>query len=329
MTGPARAQSPAEDAAPPRVPRCCAACGGDALRHAFDAPDLREGTLARGSYLRCLGCGTLELDCPPQTAALSSAYESGEVDPVGPPVLPPEPGQAKRLLRSLLNALALRPHSLPHGDGAGRTLLDVGCLGGDKLVEFARRGFKVSGVDLNRGAIACARLLLPEGRFHEGPLESLPAGERFDFIRCDNVLEHVPDPLTLVEQVRARLKPGGRFFLYVPSGEALSVRLLEGRSVNVWVPWHLHLFSRAGLRRLLARAGFEDAQVTPYTPLSWWQLTARQVVSAPGAFRRAPDWRERAAVLAARGLSPAFFVLGRTGLSEEWVGSAGGGSARR
>jgi SAM-dependent methyltransferase len=305
------------------------ACGGEALGHAFDARDLREGTLAPARYLRCLGCGTLALDCPPETASLSASYEEGEVDPVGPPQLPPEPGAARRLLRALSDALALRPHSLPPGDGAGRTLLDVGCLGGDKLVEFARRGFQVSGVDLNRGAIARARLLLPEGRFHEGPLDSLPPGEGFDFIRCDNVLEHVPDPLALVQQARARLRPGGRFFLYVPSGEALSVRLLGGRSVNVWVPWHLHLFSRAGLQALLARAGFADVQVTPYTPLSWWELTARQLVSEAGAFRRAPGLPERAAALAARGLSPAFLLLGKTPLGEEWVVSAGDGPARR
>ncbi len=307
----------------PDSSRHCAACDCAAFAFAFDAPDLREGTGPAAPYLRCSGCGTLLLDCTLSREALSSAYRSGEVDQVGPPVLPPEPTPARRLLRAVLAPIAKRPHSLPHGDGGGRTLLDVGCLGGDKLVEFARRGFKITGVDLNRAAVARARLLLPEGTFHEGPLETLPPGPPFDFIRCDSVLEHLPDPLALLRLIRARLAPAGRFFLYVPSGEALSVRLLGSRSANVWVPWHLHLFSRAGLEVLCARAGFAEATVSPFTPLSWWELTARQVVSAPGAFRRPPGLGERAAVLAARGLSPAFFVLGRTDLAEEWVVSAG------
>lgn len=308
--------------------RRCPACAAGGLSAAFTAPDLREGTGTSAVYLRCPGCGTLLLDGGPGAEAMSRAYQSGEIDPVGPLVRPPEPGPVRRLLRVLSLLTTGRKHSLPHGAGRGRSLLDVGCLGGDKLLDFSRRGFRVAGVDLNRAAIARARLLLPEGTFHEGPLETLPAGPGFDFIRCDNVLEHVPEPLPLLQQMRARLAPGGRLYLYVPSGESLSVRLLRGHSANVWVPWHLQLFSRAGLGQLLRRAGFAEAAVTPFTPLSWWELSARQLVAAPGAFRREPGPVEQAAILAARALTPAWIALGHTRLGEEWVveaGSAEGG----
>jgi SAM-dependent methyltransferase len=308
----------------------CPACGETRGALAFRAINRREGLNAKGDYVRCAGCGTLRLEGAPLEEELSAAYARGEVDPVGeglPGAVPSTPSSlspARSIARSVRRTLFGRPHSWPEEEGLGRRLLDFGCLDGGKLVEFYQRGWSVAGVDLNRAGIDRARARIPAGYFHAGPIEELPAGETFDVIRADNVLEHIPSPGPIIALLRSHLREGGRFFAYVPSGEALSISLFGDKSASAWVPYHLSLFSRRGLQTLFANAGFKSVQVTPFTPPDWWSLTARQLVAAPGFMGRPPSTIERAADLAARMLAPSLLAFSTTRLAEEWVVEASG-----
>ena len=102
---------------------------------------------------------------------------------------------------------------------AGRRVLDVGCGGGILAEAMARKGAEVLGIDLAEKSLKVAQLhALETGvanlRYREVAVEALaaeqPAG--FDVVTCMEMLEHVPDPASVVRACAALVKPGGWVF---------------------------------------------------------------------------------------------------------------------
>ena len=101
----------------------------------------------------------------------------------------------------------------------GAAVLDVGCGGGILSEALAAAGAAVTAIDLAPRVLEVARLHLHEsGRsvdYREVSVEALAAQcpASFDAITCMEMLEHVPDPGSVVAACAALLKPGGRLFL--------------------------------------------------------------------------------------------------------------------
>lgn len=102
---------------------------------------------------------------------------------------------------------------------AGRRVLDVGCGAGLLSEAMAGEGAQVTGLDLAPDLIEVAKLHLYEsGRQVEYVLSSVEdlAAERaggYDAVTCMEMLEHVPDPSSVIRACAALLKPGGRLFV--------------------------------------------------------------------------------------------------------------------
>ena len=98
------------------------------------------------------------------------------------------------------------------------SVVDVGCGGGILAEALARKGGRVTGIDVAPRTLAIARLHLHESGmrvdYREVTVEDLaqesPAA--FDVVTCMEMLEHVPDPASIVTGVCALLKPGGQAF---------------------------------------------------------------------------------------------------------------------
>jgi 2-polyprenyl-6-hydroxyphenyl methylase/3-demethylubiquinone-9 3-methyltransferase len=98
---------------------------------------------------------------------------------------------------------------------AGRRALDVGCGGGLLAEGMARRGAKVTGIDLAPGALEVARLHALESGvsvdYRQVAAEVLAETDRgvFDLVTCLEMLEHVPDPAQVVQALAQLVRPGG------------------------------------------------------------------------------------------------------------------------
>ena len=102
---------------------------------------------------------------------------------------------------------------------AGARVLDVGCGGGLLSEALARAGAEVTAIDLAPAVLDVARLHLHESRlqvdYREVGAEALAADmpAQFDLITCMEMLEHVPEPASVIRACATLLKPGGRLFL--------------------------------------------------------------------------------------------------------------------
>jgi 2-polyprenyl-6-hydroxyphenyl methylase/3-demethylubiquinone-9 3-methyltransferase len=102
---------------------------------------------------------------------------------------------------------------------AGRRVVDVGCGGGILADAMARKGADVLGIDLSTKALRVAQLhaleaATPRIAYREVSAEALAAQQpgQFDVVTCMEMLEHVPDPASVVRACAAMVKPGGWVF---------------------------------------------------------------------------------------------------------------------
>jgi 2-polyprenyl-6-hydroxyphenyl methylase/3-demethylubiquinone-9 3-methyltransferase len=99
------------------------------------------------------------------------------------------------------------------------TALDVGCGGGILADSMARKGASVTGIDLSAKALRVAQLhalevQTPHVSYREVSAEALAseAPAAYDVVTCMEMLEHVPDPASIVQACSTLVKPGGWVF---------------------------------------------------------------------------------------------------------------------
>jgi 2-polyprenyl-6-hydroxyphenyl methylase / 3-demethylubiquinone-9 3-methyltransferase len=101
---------------------------------------------------------------------------------------------------------------------ADARVLDVGCGGGILAESMARRGAQVTGIDMAEAALEVARMHLLESGlevdYRQVPVEELAAEMpgAFDVVTCMEMLEHVPDPASVVNACARLVRPGGHVF---------------------------------------------------------------------------------------------------------------------
>lgn len=167
-------------------------------------------------------------------------------------------------------------------------VLDVGCGAGLLSEALARTGAKVTAIDLAPNLLKVARLHGLESGikldYRESSVETLasemPAA--FDAITCMEMLEHVPEPASVIEACATLLKPGGRLFLSTlnRTPAAFAVAIVGAEYVARLLPKGTHQYrdfiKPSELAAWLREAGLEleDVSGLAYEP---WRNSARIV----------------------------------------------------
>jgi SAM-dependent methyltransferase len=222
--------------------------------------------------VRCRRCGLVRSDPVLSADALAELYKDSTFDY----------GEELEGLRATYGAALDRAASYLD---SRRGLLDVGC-GSGFVLELAReRGWSdVHGVEPSGDAIAKAapgigplivQSMMRAGLFEAGSLSA---------VTLFQVLDHMPDPLGMLRDCRAILRPGGVILALNHNVTALSARVLGEKSPIIDVE-HTYLYSPETMRRLFTEAGFEVLSVGPVrNTYSISYLT--QLVPLPRAFKQ-------------------------------------------
>ncbi|WP_286741916.1 bifunctional 2-polyprenyl-6-hydroxyphenol methylase/3-demethylubiquinol 3-O-methyltransferase UbiG [Aquabacterium sp. UBA2148] len=166
---------------------------------------------------------------------------------------------------------------------SGKNVLDVGCGGGILAESMARRGAKVLGVDLADKPLKVAQLHAMEGgvanlEYRSIAAEDLAAEQpgAFDVVTCMEMLEHVPDPSSIIRACASMARPGGWVFFSTLNRNPKSFlfAIVGAEYVLKLLPKGTHEFSRfirpAELARWIREAGLELVQFKglEYNPIT-------------------------------------------------------------
>jgi SAM-dependent methyltransferase len=164
-----------------------------------------------------------------------------------------------------------------NGDTRVTSVLDFGCYTG-QLLAHLRPGLQRFGIEVNAAAAAVAAR--QAGAQVWRSLGELPAGLCFDTVVAMDVIEHFASPRALMQQLLARLKPGGTLLVTTGDGRAWLWRLLGARWWYCYFPEHIAFISRRWLAHHVVPAGAELVQCLSFNYLG----------PEPGTFKR--RWTE-------------------------------------
>ncbi len=165
---------------------------------------------------------------------------------------------------------------------ANKRVLDVGCGGGILAESMASRGARVTGIDMGKEPLQVARLHALESGVElsyrqltvEALADELPGS--FDVVTCMEMLEHVPDPASVVAACARLVRPGGQLFFSTINRTAKSWLLMIAGAEYLlqMVPKGTHQHDKfiqpAELSRYAERAGLRLCQMkgVVYNPLT-------------------------------------------------------------
>lgn len=250
----------------------CPACGADARRLLHDGLVDQNfgGAPGRWTSWMCRRCRTAYLDPRPTPPTIALAYRAYYTH-----------GNPRAAPVTRLEALFL-DHAV--SSAGTRRVLDVGSGAAGFLLRAAERGWQTEGVEPDAAAVQRARA--HGATVIEGSVEAL-GGRVYDEVVMNHSIEHVHDPVAVLDTCRRALRPGGSVWIATPHFGGLGCRLFGPWWYGLDPPRHLAVMTRAGLEAALRRAGFGHLEWRPGVGLS--EAFARVRRAAASRTRRATE----------------------------------------
>ncbi|ESQ16685.1 MAG: methyltransferase domain-containing protein [Thiohalocapsa sp. PB-PSB1] len=145
-------------------------------------------------------------------------------------------------------------------------ILDLGCGQGHitERIRQAVNAAQISGLDYSVSAVEYAHKNFPQIDFAVGDAYDSPyARQFFDVVVCNNLWEHVPDPLFLLNRVKQVIKPGGYLIVSTPSRYRLGnmVNVIMGKPVKFLSKFHVTEYTVGQVEEQLTYGGFKVKRI--------------------------------------------------------------------
>jgi SAM-dependent methyltransferase len=246
----------------------CNVCGSDEVTPLAVGEDFEYRT-SPDSFLavKCRGCGLVYLNPRPAMAELDRIYPPDyhafdfSADRYGFVYKVRQRLEAKRVLKA---CKGLPDHA---------RILDVGCGDGfhlDLLQKFGKSSWRLEGIDMSDRAVEMGKLRGLE--IHQGTVQSMTIPEgTYDLAFMIATIEHVDQPLEVLQAVGRMLKPGGTVVMVTDNTDTLDFKWFQGRHWGGYhFPRHWNLFSPLTIRRLAQEAQLEVVELkTIVSPVNW------------------------------------------------------------
>jgi len=150
----------------------------------------------------------------------------------------------------------------PHNN----TFLDIGCGEGFAVAFFKKKGFSVLGLDYSSAGVKRQNPDVEKdvmlGDIYDSIYSLINNSRQFDIVNMDNVLEHVTDPKSLLQQAHSLLKDGGLVIIKVPNDFSYLQEYFYKHGLIKKAHWiapldHISYFNKEGLLGLCKAAGLE------------------------------------------------------------------------
>lgn len=150
---------------------------------------------------------------------------------------------------------------------AGRRLLDFGCGSGRFMRRMNNAGWEVCGVEPDPKAVEMLRV--KQGFVVRTSLEDASdwVGS-FDVIVLNHVIEHVPEPIAVLQQLVKFLAPGGELLITTPNAASLGCRIFGRYWRGLEAPRHFNVFTPASIDLVLRACGLATVEMSTETRLA-------------------------------------------------------------
>ncbi len=232
----------------------CPICNSTSIEPSIKSHDNHYGVGGEYQHYKCKNCLALFLNPMPTEKFLSGAYPTEYY--AYQELKADSPGKA--LLRKIL--LLENKTKDPVFERPG-VMLDIGCGSGDFLVKMSKSGWETFGVEPSETAALIASKY-PGLIIHNGTLISAHYPERkFDYVRTNHSLEHIPNPHDNLKEIARIIKPGGKLFIGVPNTESYAFNMYRENWWCLGAPQHTINYNEPSLKALVLPYGFKVISV--------------------------------------------------------------------
>jgi 2-polyprenyl-3-methyl-5-hydroxy-6-metoxy-1,4-benzoquinol methylase len=255
----------------------CPICGGPSARY-LRARDLNHRISAEAfDYARCARCGTIFLESVPE--------QLGRYYPTEYYAFPRDRATLAAAVGGERYKIELVRRFVPGG-----RLLEIGPGTGGFAFLADEAGFDVDVLEMDERSARYLADVVGVRAIHDvaTPGSVAPLGQ-YDVIALWHVIEHVPEPLPLLDALAEHLAPGGILLVAAPNPDAFQFGVFGRRWVHLDAPRHVYLLPIEVLRARAAARGLEMELATTDDPggVAWdafgWEHSVRHLIP-----RRAP-----------------------------------------
>lgn len=239
----------------------CPVCGNTNWRAAYK--------IEQWDIDECTVCGFARIDPLPMKESRPEHYSKEKV--IKRNIKEKTPLQRfSRAMKSFFKKLAKRNKSgifynkLSCYLSSGSRVLDVGC-GDGSFLKLAKNQFICTGIEISEYLAALAKkqtgIEVMVGNF----LTSDFSNKRYEGITLISLLEHLDEPLQVIEKCFGLLNPGGVLLIKTVNYGCLNRRIKKENWTGFRPPDHIVYFTPSNLRRFLKKIGFTNIKISAWT----------------------------------------------------------------